>query len=81
MRRIILLITTTLLTGCALPVTQMAYNGVSTVSVVATGKSLPEHGASLATNSDCSTYNYLFNNKDYLCEQYDPGKTYNRNGF
>jgi hypothetical protein len=69
------------LQGCAVPVGQMAYNGVSAVSVVSTGKGLPEHGASIATGADCSIYNYLFNNKDYICEESDPAKTYNRNVF
>ena len=64
------------LTGCA-----VVYTGASTASLAATGKSIPEHGASIATNSDCSTWNYLFKGKDYLCEQRDPAKTYNRNGI
>jgi len=64
------------LTGCA-----VIYTGASTATLVATGKSIPEHGASVVTQSDCSTWNYLFNGKDYLCEQRDPGKTYNRNGI
>ena len=59
----------------------MAYNGVSAVSIVTTGKGLPEHGASIATGADCSIYNRLFNNKDYICEESDPAKTYNRNAF
>jgi len=64
------------LTGCA-----AVYTGASTATFVATGKSIPEHGASIATQSDCSTWNYLFKGKDYLCEQRDPAKTYNRNGI
>ena len=71
-----------LLPGCAVPVGQMAYNGVTAVSVVSTGKGLPEHGASIATGADCSIYNYLFNNKDYVCEQpREPATTYNHNVF
>ena len=64
------------LSGCA-----AVYTGASTAALVTTGKSIPEHGASIATQSDCSTWNYLFKGKDYLCEQRDPGKTYNRNRF
>jgi hypothetical protein len=64
------------LTGCA-----VVYTGASTASLAATGKSIPEHGASVVTQSDCSTWNYLFKGKDYLCEQRDIAKTYNRNGF
>ena len=64
------------LSGCA-----AVYTGASTAAFVATGKSIPEHGASVATQSDCSTWNYVFKNKDYLCEQRDPSKTYNRNRF
>jgi hypothetical protein len=78
------IILTVTLTGCAAPIANMAnmaYNGVSAVSVVSTGKGLPELGASAVTNSDCSIYNYLVKNKDYLCEQRDPGTTYNRNGL
>ena len=64
------------LSGCA-----AVYTGASTAAFVATGKSIPEHGASVITSSDCSTWNYVFKGKDYLCEQRDPSKTYNRNGF
>ena len=64
------------LTGCA-----VVYTGATTASLATTGKSIPEHSASIATNSDCSTWNYLFKGKDYLCEQRDIAKTYNRNGF
>jgi len=64
------------LTGCA-----VIYTGATTASLATTGKSIPEHGASIATNSDCSTWNYLFKNKDYLCEQRDIAKTYNRSGI
>ena len=61
--------------GCAV------YTGVSVVSLAVTDKSLTEHGASIATQSDCSTVNYLFKGRDYLCEQRDIAKTYNRNPF
>ena len=69
------------LQGCAVPVGQMVYNGVSAVSIAATGKGIPEHGASAATGADCSIYNYLFKDKDYICEEQDYSKTYNRNAF
>jgi hypothetical protein len=69
------------LQGCAVPVGQIAYNGVSAVSIAATGKGLPEHGASVATGADCSIYNYLFKDKDYICEEQDYSRTYNRNAF
>ena len=68
-------------TGCAAPMANIAYNSVSVVSVVTTNKSLAEHGASTVTQSDCSMYNYLFMNKDYVCEQRDISKTYNRSGL
>jgi hypothetical protein len=74
--RVLIIILAVNLTGCA-----AVYTGASTATFIATGKSIPEHGASIATSSDCSTWNYVFKNKDYLCEQRDPGKTYNRNGF
>ena len=70
------------LEGCAVPVGQIAYNGVSAVSVVTTGKGLPELGASATTGGDCSIYNYLFKDRDYVCEQpREPATTYNRNVF
>jgi len=81
MRIPITLTMTLAISGCAGPMASIAYNSASVVSVVATNKSLVEHGASTVTNSDCSTYNWLFNNKDYLCETRDPGTTYNRNGL
>ena len=81
MRITTLLTISTILSGCAGPMASIAYNSASVVSVVATNKSLVEHGASTVTNSDCSTYNWLFNNRDYLCETRDPGTTYNRNGL
>ena len=62
--------------GCA-----AIYTGATTVALVSTGKSIPEHAVSEITASDCSTWNYLFKDKDYLCEQRDIAKTYNRNGF
>lgn len=70
------------LPGCALPVGQVVYNGVSAVSIVTTGKGVPELGASHATGADCSILNYLFKDKDYVCEQpRETATTYNRNVF
>jgi len=64
------------LSGCA-----TIYTGATTVTLVATGKSIPEHAVSEITASDCSTWNYLFKGRDYVCEQRDPANTYNRHGF
>ena len=50
------------LTGCA------AYNTVSVASVVTTGKSIVDHGASLATGADCNMFKHLWTGK-YICEQ------------
>lgn len=72
--RVLIIILTINLSGCA-----AIYTGASTASMITTGKSIPEHGASIATQSDCSTWNYLFKGKDYVCEQRDISKTYNRN--
>ena len=69
------------LSGCAGPAVSIAYNSASAVSVVATNQSLVEHAVSTVTNSDCSMYNYLFMNRDYLCESRDISTTYNRTGF
>lgn len=57
------------LTGCA------AYNTVSVASVVTTGKSIVDHGASLATGADCNMLNHIWTGK-YICEQ---SLTYNQN--
>lgn len=81
MLRLITVTVTALLSGCAGPMASVAYNSASAISVVTTNKSLVEHGASRVTQSDCSMYNYAFKGKDYLCEQRDPGTTYNRTGF
>lgn len=75
MRSLIIILAVNL-TGCA-----VIYTGASTAAMISTGKSIPELGASVATGSECSTWNYLFKGKDYLCEQRDPAKTYNRNGI
>ena len=65
-----------LLEGCA-----VVYTGVSTATLAATGKSIPEQAASQITNSDCSTWNYLVKDRDYLCERRDIAETYNRTSF
>jgi len=64
------------LSGCAI-----VYTGASTATLVTTGKSIPEHAASGVTGSDCNVVNYVFRDRDYLCEQRDIAKTYNRNPF
>jgi hypothetical protein len=70
------------LQGCAVPVGQVVYNGVSAVSIATTGKGVPELGASHATGADCSVLNYLFKDRDYVCEQpRETATTYNRNVF
>ena len=66
------------LSGCA---AQIAYSSASTVSMITTSKSLPELATSKITGADCSVYNWLFDNKDYLCEVRDPAKTYTRSGI
>jgi hypothetical protein len=76
MRRLLLTLLISSQTACAL-----VYTGASTATLATTGKSIPEHAASVITQSDCSTYNYLFKDKDYLCEQRDIAKTYNRSGI
>ena len=81
MRIPIILTVTLAVTGCAATGANIAYNSASVVSVVTTNKSLAEHGASTVTQSDCSMYNYLFKDRDYLCEQRDISKTYNRSGL
>jgi hypothetical protein len=72
---------TVVLSGCAVPMGQMVYMGTNTVTSVVTQKSIPEHGVSATLGADCSIYNYVFDNKDYYCEETDVSKTYNRNVF
>lgn len=62
-----------------------AYNIYSAVNIstgVTTGKSIPDHTASLVSNTDCSTYKFATGKQDYWCEQpRDPATTYNRSSF
>lgn len=71
-----LIILLVLQTGCA-----MVYTGATTVSLVTTGKSIPDHAATTATSADCNSIKLLTGEKDYYCEVRDPSKTYNRNRF
>lgn len=62
--------------GCA------AYTVVSVSSWGTTGKSLADHGTSLASGADCNSAYMLKDNRDYYCEvPREPGTTYNRNSF
>jgi hypothetical protein len=70
-----LLVTLVALTSCA------AYTGVTVITVAATGQSPSEHLASRATGARCSIYDFLWQDKDYVCEYQDPAKTYNRSAF
>jgi hypothetical protein len=64
------------LSGCA-----AVYTGASTASLLATGKSIPDHAATQATGADCSALRVVTGEKDFYCEERDPSKTYNRNRF
>lgn len=57
------------LSGCA------AYNTASVTSIVTTGKSISDHGVSLATGADCNMLKHLWTGK-YICEQ---SPVYNQN--
>jgi hypothetical protein len=59
------------LSGCA------TYNTVSVASVVTTGKSIVDHGASLATGADCNIVKHIWHGK-YICEQ---SPTYNQHAL
>lgn len=59
------------LAGCA------AYNTVSVASIVTTGKSIVDHGASLATGADCNIVKHTWTGK-YICEQ---SPTYNQHAL
>ena len=77
----ITLISLVVLSGCAAPAAQYAYQGISSGTSLATNKSLPEHALSYVTDADCSVYNYLFRGREYFCEVTDPGRVYNRSGI
>jgi len=64
------------LNGCAV------YTVATATSTITTGKSLADHGATLATSADCSSIKFITKEQDYYCEQArEPGTTYNRNSF
>jgi hypothetical protein len=71
-----ILLVTINLTGCA-----AIYTGATTVSLVTTGKSIPDHAATATTGSDCNSIKLITGEKDFYCEVRDPAKTYNRNRF
>lgn len=50
------------LNGCA------TYNTVSVGSLITTGKSIGDHGTSLATGADCNLLKHLWTGK-YVCEK------------
>lgn len=50
------------LNGCA------TYNTVSVGSFITTGKSIGDHGTSLATGADCNLLKHLWSGK-YICEK------------
>jgi hypothetical protein len=64
------------LSGCA-----AVYTGASTASLLATGKSIPDHAATQVSGADCSALRVVTGEKDFYCEERDPSKTYNRNRF
>jgi len=62
--------------GCAI------YTVATATTTLTTGKSLADHGATLATSADCSSFKLVTGQQDYYCEQArEPGTTYNRNAF
>jgi len=56
------------------------YSGVNAITTGSTGKSLPDHGLSLASSNDCNVFN-LFQDKFYCEEPREPGTSYNRSVF
>lgn len=74
-RYLILLFLAQALSGCAV------YTGASIGSVVATGKTIGDHSASLVTQADCNAWRASIE-LTYWCEYLrEPGTTYNRTGF
>ena len=73
-------LSTLLLSSCAGPI-GWAYSAASGTTLITTGKSIPEHGASKLTDADCSIWNAVVDFA-YICEyNKNPGYTYNRNAF
>ena len=73
MRTLLIIALAISLQGC------LAYTAASTGSMVVTGKSLTDYGATYVTGNDCKTLQ-LFEGK-YYCEDREPGTTYNRNPY
>lgn len=71
MRLIVIIFTLNALSGCA------AYTVASIGTYAATGKSIGDHGASLASGGDCNTVKHLWNGQ-YVCEM---PVVYNRSSF
>jgi hypothetical protein len=72
----LVVLTVILSPGCAV------YTVATATTTLTTGKSLADHGATLATQADCSSFKYVLGRQDYWCEQArEPGTTYNRNSF
>jgi hypothetical protein len=71
MRLLVIFLTLNALSGCA------AYTVASIGTFAATGKSIGDHGASLASGGDCNGIKHLVNGK-YYCEM---PVVYNRNPF
>jgi len=59
-------------TGCAV------YVGASTVSLITTGKSIPEHAVSDATGYDCGVINWIEQKHNYCEIHRDAGTHYVR---
>jgi hypothetical protein len=80
MKIVLTLATAILLTSCAGPM-GLAYTAGSTGTLITTGKSIPEHGASQITEADCSVWNAIVDFA-YICEyNRNLAVTYNRTAF
>lgn len=71
LRLAIVVVTLASVSGCA------AYNTASVASIVTTGKSIVDHGASLATGADCNVVKHVWTGK-YVCEK---SPTYNQHAL
>ena len=73
--RMLWILLTLCLQGCA-------YTAVSTGTYIATGKSIWDHSAGMATGADCNATRLVLGKQSYWCEQpREPGTTYNRNSY
>jgi len=78
--KLLLLIGSVMLSGCANTVLSTAYSATSTGTWAVTGKSFTDRAVEqIIPHSDCSVWNII--DRLHYCEIQDPGQTYNRSAI